>query len=190
PKVRVRGLWRQRPGPVRRFLARASEASGVTLWFRTRTVSEPLRQRPAAGDAARMRALVLALVLASGAAAQTPDPTGEPSPLPPSRDVTLDGVSIVGKWVAVEIYGDRSARQDLHDGHLAKVLVINPRGRAMLRGWDRRAGGAPEAFTGQVVGTRLRLDRLQGEGRLAVRGGWLRLHDPGGTTTAYAWQGR
>lgn len=137
-----------------------------------------------------MRLVLLALLLASGAAAQPPDPAGQPSPLLPSRDVTLDGVSIVGKWVAVEIYGDRAARQDLRDGHLAKTLVVNPRGRAALSGWDRRTGGAPEAFIGQVAGTRLRLNGLSGEGRLAVRANRLRLHDPTGVTTVYVWQGR
>ncbi|NNF59225.1 MAG: hypothetical protein HKN04_13400, partial [Rhodothermaceae bacterium] len=48
----------------------------------------------------------------------------------------------------------------------------------------------PQAFTGRIVGTRLRLRGLPGEGRLAVRDGRLRLHDPSGVTTAYVWQGR
>ena len=135
--------------------------------------------------------LLLSFVLASGASAQALDPLGSPSPLLSHRDVLVDGTSAVGRWVAVEVLGDRTASGDLERSRLTKVLVINPTGRATLRGWDRRLnGGRPEAFIGRVYGNELRLDDLPGMARLQLQRQRLYLTDPGGTTTVYVWQGR
>ena len=140
-----------------------------------------------------MRTLLLALSLlaASGASGQAIDPHGGSSPLLAERDVLLGTTSIVGRWDGVEVRGDRTATLDLHEGRLTKVLVVNPTGRATLRGWDgRENGGLPEAFAGRVVRDRLHLYDLPGAATLSLWRGRLLLTDPGGTTTVFVWQGR
>ncbi|OZC03403.1 hypothetical protein [Rubricoccus marinus] len=136
-------------------------------------------------------ALALPFLLAAAASAQTLDPHGAPSAIESHRDVLLGETSIVGRWDAVEVRGDRSTTLDLRLRRLAKTLIVNPTGRATLRGWDERLnGGRPEAFVGTVARGRLRLEALPGAARLALHGGRLWITDPSGTTTVYAWRGR
>lgn len=118
-------------------------------------------------------------------------PDGRPSPIVASRDVVLEGVSIVGRWEAVRVEGDPQATDDLRRGLLAKVLIVNPTGRATLRGRDaRQSGGQPVSFIGRVDGSALRLADLPGAASLWLQGDRLHVLDPGGTTTVYAWAGR
>ena len=136
---------------------------------------------------------LIAVLFAEGALGQTtaPDVTGRDSGILASRDVRLGGVSVVGRWQAVEVIGDREATFDLQDGRLSKVLVVNPTGRATLRGLDRDEGGSmPATFPGRIEGDRLRLLDLDGTARLALVGGRLHVNDPSGATTVYAWRGR
>lgn len=104
----------------------------------------------------------------------------------PSRDVRLDGVSLVGRWTAVEVVGDRGATADLARGTLSTVLVVNPTGHVILRGADRREGrGAPALFTGVLVDDVLRLRGLPGEAEVQVVGRRLHVVDPRGRRTVF-----
>jgi len=77
------------------------------------------------------------------------DPSGAASPLAPSRDVLLEGVSIVGRWEAYAVLGDDLATLDLQRGTLTKTPRsgrARGRGRARFvlrhhRGQPRPAGG-------------------------------------------------
>ena len=114
---------------------------------------------------------------------------GQPSRIAPDRDVVVGGRSVVGRWLALEVEGDRRATRDLETETLTKILVLNPGGRAILRGVDRRAGVAPEVFVGDVVQTRrgaaLALDGLRGAAALDLRGRRLVLTDPRGQRTVF-----
>lgn len=119
------------------------------------------------------------------------DPSGAASPLAPSRDVLLEGVSIVGRWEAYAVLGDDLATLDLQRGTLTKTLIVNPTGRVTLRGQDEREGGGePVSYSGTIEGNRVRLAGLTGEATLALERTHLALTDPGGTTTVYLWSGR
>ena len=152
--------------------------------------------RPALGRSAAMPArpplrALLFVVLASGASAQRGIPTAPrdarpAAPVSAERDVTLDGRSIVGRWRAVEVVGDRAATRDLGRGTLTTVLAVNPTGHAILRGTDRReGGGAPAAFSGRIDGPRLRFRDLPGEAELSLVQGRLHLTDPRGRRTVF-----
>lgn len=110
---------------------------------------------------------------------------GQPSTLRAGRDVVVDGRSVVGRWLALEVEGDARATRDLTDETLVKVLVVNPGGHAILRGVDRRAGAAPEAFTGDIAGGSLVFDGLPGTARLELDGRRLVLTDPLGRRTRF-----
>lgn len=104
----------------------------------------------------------------------------------PERDVVVDGVSVVGRWRAVEVADDPQATRDLRDGTLEIVLVVNPTGHAILRGADRRdGGGTPAAYSGRLDGDRLALRGLPGAAHVAVWGRHLVLDDPRGRRTVF-----
>lgn len=127
----------------------------------------------------------------SVAATPVLDPGGAPSSLSDSREVVLDGTSIVGRWEAIVVADDPAATEDIRLGTLAKTLVINPTGRVTLRGRDaRQAAGTPVAFTGAIQDATLRLDELPGAATLWLRESRLHVLDPGGTITIYIWRGR
>ena len=124
------------------------------------------------------------------AAPATLDLYGRPSRIASERDVVIGGRSVVGRWLALRVEGDRRATRDLADETLVKVLVINPGGFATLRGIDRRAGAAPEVFVGDVIRTRgsaaaLAFDGLDGAAGLALEGRRLVLTDPLGRRTVF-----
>ncbi len=126
-----------------------------------------------------IRLAALLLVLAGPALAQTH--IG-----PASRDVRVDGQSVVGRWRAVEVIGDAAATADLGRGSLTTTLVVNPTGHVILRGVDRRQGrGAPSAFSGRLDGRRLRLRDLDGEAEVGMFGSRLFLVDPRGRRTVF-----
>ncbi|MEM1054923.1 MAG: hypothetical protein AAGI52_05310 [Bacteroidota bacterium] len=119
------------------------------------------------------------------------DPSGVRSALLPSRDVVLEDISIVGRWEAVSVVDDPDATEDLQTGILAKTLIINPTGQAILRGWDQReAGGQEASFSGQITGASLRIGELPGAATLYLSDDHLLVTDPSGTTTVYDWRGR
>ncbi|WP_412062176.1 hypothetical protein [Rubrivirga sp. IMCC45206] len=121
-------------------------------------------------------AALLAALLAASASAQ----------IAPDRDVRLGGVSLVGRWTAVEVVGDPGATADLARGTLSTVLVINPTGHVILRGADRREGqGAPALFTGVLVEHVLRLNGLPGEAEVQLVGPRLHVVDPRGRRTVF-----
>lgn len=100
-------------------------------------------------------------------------------------DVTLDGTSLLGAWYAVEVVGDRRATRDLEDGTLEKTLLINPNGRAILTGVDRREGSGDATFSGQIDGNRITFVGMDGAGTLSMSGRRLLLRDPNGRSTVY-----
>ena len=123
-----------------------------------------------------MRLAALLLLVSTAASAQ----------IAPGRDVVLDGESVVGRWTAVEIPDDPAATADLARGSLTTVLVINPTGHVILRGTDTRQGqGAPAAFSGEVVGSRVVFRDLPGEGEVSRYGQELHLVDPRGRRTVF-----
>lgn len=134
-------------------------------------------------------ATLIGVTLAASASAQTSlDRLANAPAAPPSaeRDVVLDGVSVVGRWHAVEVDGDAQATADLARGTLTTVLVINPTGHVILRGTDTRQGrGAPASFSGYVVNGRLRFSGLEGEALLDRHGRALHLIDPRGRRTVF-----
>ena len=110
---------------------------------------------------------------------------GAPSRLTPERDVVVGGRSVVGRWLALEVEGDARASRDLADETLVKVLVVNPGGRAILRGVDRRVDAAPEVFLGSLADGDLAFDGLDGAARLELDGRRLVLTDPRGRRTRF-----
>lgn len=137
-----------------------------------------------------LRLSILLVALATGASAQGAlDALANAPAAPPTaaRDVVLGGVSVVGRWHAVEVAGDAAATADLARGTLTTVLVINPTGHVILRGTDARQGqGAPASFSGYVVNGRLRFSGLDGEALLERHGRALHLVDPRGRRTVLA----
>ena len=104
----------------------------------------------------------------------------------PARDVRIDGQSVVGRWQAIEVARDPAATADLQRGALTMTLVVNPTGHAILRGTDRREGrGAPSAFSGRLVGSRLELTGLHGAAEVEMFGWRLHLIDPRGRRTVF-----
>ena len=137
-------------------------------------------------------ALVL-LALAAGCSGpgQMPDvrptPAGgasEALPLAPA-DVVLDGVSLVGAWYAVERVGDVQATRDYEDGTLETTLLVEPNGRAVLTGIDRREGDGAVTFLGQITTNRLSFEGMDGAGTLFMNGRRLVLRDPSGRRTVF-----
>ena len=136
---------------------------------------------PPPSPIAVLRLLPLLVLAALSAAA-----SGQTDRLAADRDVRVDGESVVGRWAAVEVEGDRRATADLARGTLTTVLVVNPTGHVILRGADTRQGrGAPAAFSGTVAGGRLRFNGLDGEALLERHGRRLHLVDPRGRRTVF-----
>lgn len=104
----------------------------------------------------------------------------------PISDVTIEGVSILGAWHALEVQGDAVATRDLQDGTMKMTLLVQPNGRATLAGIDNREGtGEAVRFDGQISGNRLALDGLPGAATLFMSGRRLVLRDPRGKSTVY-----
>lgn len=135
-----------------------------------------------------LRLSILLLALTASSSAQTALRLADAPAAPPTaeRDVVLGGVSVVGRWHAVEVDGDARATADLARGTLTTVLVINPTGHVILRGTDTRQGrGAPASFSGYVANGRLRFSGLEGEALLERTGRTLYLIDPRGRRTVF-----
>lgn len=99
---------------------------------------------------------------------------------------TVDGLPVVGRWLALSVRGDDAATADLTFGRLEKVLVVHPGGRVLLRGTDRVLGeGRSPQFSGRLHGRRLRFDDLPGTAMLHADGQRLRLTDPRGVETVF-----
>ena len=137
---------------------------------------------PASSPTAVLRLPALLLLAALAAPA-----SGQPGrAVAADRDVRIDGESVVGRWVAVEVENDARATADLARGTLTTVLVVNPTGHVILRGADTREGrGAPAAFSGLVSDGRLRFNGLDGEALLERHGRTLHLVDPRGRRTVF-----
>lgn len=113
-----------------------------------------------------------------------------PSPAPPTDDdVRIGRQSILGAWHAVAVVDDPEATRDLETGVLETALLVGPYGQAVLTGTDRRAGGAPSTFGGQIAGSRITLRGLGGDGTLSLEGQRLLLRDPRGRTMVFVREG-
>ncbi len=147
----------------------------------------------------RLSAFVLLAALVAGCVTSSPPRTsgggvtGDPPPSAPpaadpspGADVLLDGVSVLGTWVAVGALDEPEADGDLRSGLLVRHLTVERGGAAMLSGEDRRAGTEPETYAGRITGSRLAFDDLPGEARLGLRtDGRLVFTDPRGRRTVY-----
>ncbi len=101
------------------------------------------------------------------------------------RDVTLDGVSILGTWYAVQVLKDAEATRDLEAGTMEMTLLVQPNGRSTLTGVDRREGSGRVSFTGIIEGNSISFDGMDGSGTLSMSGRRLILRDPTGRSTVY-----
>lgn len=105
---------------------------------------------------------------------------------PAAAAQAVDGVPVVGRWLALAVVGDAAATADLTFGRLEKVLVVQPGGMVTLRGTDRVLGQGRDAqFTGRLTGARLRFADLPGTATLRVDGRRLVVTDPRGVETLY-----
>lgn len=101
-------------------------------------------------------------------------------------DVTIDGISILGAWHALEVVGDETATRDLQDGTMKMSLLVHPNGRVALAGIDNREGsGRNVRFDGRIDGNQLELEGLDGNATLFMSGRRLILRDPRGRSTVY-----
>ena len=100
-------------------------------------------------------------------------------------DVTVDGVSILGAWHAVEVIGNAQATRDLEEGRMEQTLIVSSNGRAVLTGVDRREGEGPVAFNGRITGSRVQFAGMEGSGTLIMSGRRLVLSDPTGRRTVF-----
>jgi hypothetical protein len=138
----------------------------------------------------RTSALLFVLaVLAAGCASTQPEAprtnTSQPADSA-DRDVTLDGVSLLGVWNAVGALDEPDVDNDLRNGVLTETLVVNPRGRVTLTGEDRNASTGRMSFEGRITGDRIAFDDLPGEGRITVRSdGRIVITDPRNNRTVY-----
>ncbi len=159
----------------------------------------PLVENPArgAGRLTALSALFAFALLAAGCRTtrpdgQSPGAAGEDttdSRGGAMRDVTVDGVSILCAWYAVEVVGDARATRDLAAGTLEQTLIVSSNGRAALTGMDRRAGGSPVTFSGRITGSRVRFTGMEGDGTLLLSGRRLTLRDPRGLSTIFVRSG-
>ena len=119
-------------------------------------------------------ALLLAALVALSAAAL------------PAAAQSVDGLPLVGRWLALSVRGDDAATADLAFGRLEKVLVVHPGGRVLLRGTDHVLGeGRSPQFSGRLRGRRLRFDGLPGTATLRADGRRLVFTDPRGVETLF-----
>lgn len=130
--------------------------------------------------------LALAALVAGCSSTRPPAAPGAPGDTAAARgDVTLDGVSILGAWYAVEVVGDPQATDDLADGTMEQTLIVRSNGRTVLTGVDRRAGGSPVSFNGRVTGSRVQFTGMEGAGTLLMSGRRLLLRSPDGRSTVF-----
>ena len=147
-----------------------------------------------------MRSLLfasLAIALLATGCSQTQELTSRPPPAPALvvntpdeqgagfRDVTLEGISILGTWYAVEVLEDAEATRDLEVGTMEMTLLVQPNGRSTLTGVDRREGSGRVSFTGIIEGNSISFDGMDGSGTLSMSGRRLILRDPRGRSTVY-----
>lgn len=103
-----------------------------------------------------------------------------------SSDVLLEGQSILGAWVAVGAPDQADIDDDIREGILTRMLVVNPYGRVTLTGEDRRENAGQVTYEGRLAGSRLAFDDLPGVARLELRDTrTLQMTDPGGNRTVY-----
>lgn len=130
--------------------------------------------------------LLAALLLPPLAGCAQTGASSDTAPASTSGDVVVDGVSILGAWSAVGALDEPDVDDDLRSGMLTETLVVNPRGRAVLSGEDRRAETGLQRFEGRISGNRLTFDALPGTATIAVRNdGRLVITDPRGNRTVY-----
>jgi hypothetical protein len=135
-------------------------------------------------------ALLVFAALAGGCSTTRTSSTGEGEPTVTARgDVTVDGVSVLGAWRAVEVVGDAQATRDLQNGTMEQTLLVGSNGRATLTGVDRREGGGPVSFSGRITGSRVTFAGMEGAGTLVMSGHQLVLRDPGGRSTVFVRSG-
>ena len=101
------------------------------------------------------------------------------------RDVTIEGVSILGTWYAVQVLDDAQTTRDLEVGTMEMTLLVQPNGRSILTGVDRREGSGLVSFPGIVEGNRISFEGMDGSGTLSMSGRRLILLDPRGRSTVY-----
>jgi hypothetical protein len=134
----------------------------------------------------RARPLLALLVLAASAVGcRTTQPSDGGPTVAARGDVTVDGVSVLGAWTAVEVVGDAQATRDLEDGTMEQTLLVGSNGRVTLTGVDRREGSGPVSFSGRVTGSRVQFTGMEGAGVLLMSGRRLILRDPGGRSTVF-----
>lgn len=130
--------------------------------------------------------LTIAALLLFLAGCATPAHGPSSSSDPAVRDVLLDGVSVLGAWVAIGAPDQADIDEDLREGVLTRMLVINPYGRVVLSGEDRRENSGQISYEGRLAGSRLAFDDLPGIARLELRDNrTLQMTDPGGNRTIY-----
>ena len=148
-----------------------------------------------------LRLTSLAIALLATGCSQTqgfadraaPPPPATPAPVAEApeeggagfRDVTLEGVSILGAWYAVQVLEDAEATRDLEVGTMEMTLLVLPGGRSTLTGEDRRLGSGRVSFTGIIEGNHISFDGIEGDGTLSMSGRHLILRDPRGRSTVY-----
>ena len=144
-----------------------------------------------------LRLASLAIALLATGCSQTQELTGRPPPPPAPvvdapdehgagfRDVTLEAVSILGTWYAVEVLEDEEATRDLEVGMMEMTLLVLPGGRSTLTGVDRREGSGRVSFTGIIEENSISFDGMEGDGTLSLSGRHLILRDPRGRSTVY-----
>ncbi len=146
-----------------------------------------------------LRLASLAVALLATGCSQTQELTGRPPPPPAPilvadtpdepgaafRDVTLEGVSILGTWYAVQVLEDAEATRDLEVGTMEMTLLVLPGGRSTLTGVDRREGSGRISFTGIIEENSISFDGMEGDGTLSLSGRHLILRDPRGRSTVY-----
>ena len=98
-------------------------------------------------------------------------------------DVTLEGVSILGAWQAVEVIGNTRDTRALESGAAALTLIVAPNGRATLTGKSR----SQDSFTrsGRITDNYLTVAGIEGRALLLLNGPRLIVREPDGRSTAF-----
>ena len=98
-------------------------------------------------------------------------------------DVTLEGISILGAWQAVEVIGSTRDTRALESGTAALMLIIAPNGRATLTGKSDREGSFTRS--GRITENYLALTGIEGRALLLLNGPRLVVREPDGRSTAF-----